>query len=195
MPTEKIARRRLIWPALALVVLTIELGATIGTVNGEPFSPVAGWGPTRPIDALGFATVVVGCGALAFFDRFPRTVAVIATASYAVFALRDYELGMFLPPMVVTFALAALTRHRAPAILAALTSLAAALIWVAGRTAPIADPGVALLGLVAFAAVLAVFFLVPPLIGEIVRTRSMLRQVRTPQAAALSSPGWVSGRR
>ena len=185
MPTEKVMRRSFLWPAVALVVLVVELGATLGTVNGEPFSPVAGWGPTRPADALTFATVVLGCGALALVNRFPRTVAVIATASYVAFALRDHELGMFLPPMVATFALTALTRHRPTAILSALTSLAAAMIWVAGRTGTIAEPGVALLGWVAFAAVLAVFFLVPLLIGEIVRTRSLLREARTPPASPL----------
>ncbi|WP_147916129.1 hypothetical protein [Ruania zhangjianzhongii] len=186
---EHVTRRRFLWPAVALAVLVIELGATLGTVNGEPFSPVAGWGPTRPADALAFAAVVLGCGALALIDRFPRTVAVVATGSYVVFALRDHELGMFLPPMVATFALAALTRHRRTAIVSALTSLAAAMIWVAGRTGTIADSGVALLGWVAFAAVLAVFFLVPLLIGEIVRTRSLLRAARSRPVAVLPPLG------
>ncbi|WP_375003043.1 hypothetical protein [Aeromicrobium sp. CTD01-1L150] len=170
------SRRTLIWATVALLVLIVELGATIGTVAGDPFSPVAAWGLTRSPDALTFVTVVIGCAVLGLFGRFPRAVAAVATASYIVFALRDHELGMFLPPMVVLFALAALGRHRPTALLCALTSLAAAAVWLAARTAPIAEPGVALLAWVAFGTVLAVFFLAPLLIGEIVRLRSMLRE-------------------
>jgi len=171
-------RRMLLWPLVALVVLIIELGATIGTVTGDPFAPVAGWGTTRPTDALAFALVVLGCAALALFDRFPLTVAMIATASYVGFALRDHELGMFLPPMVAFFALAAQARHRLAAILCALASLAAALVWVSHRAGTITEPGVALLTWVAFGSVLAVFFFVPLLIGEIVRARAELRAAR-----------------
>lgn len=176
-------RRTLVWAIVAIVVTVIELGATIGTVTGDPFAPVAGWGPTRPVDALAFATVVVGCTALAAFHRFPFTVAMIATASYVVFALRDHELGMFLPPMVAVFALAALTRHRLAAVACALASLATALTWVAHRAATIAEPGAALLAWVAFGTVLTAFFAVPLLVGEIVRTRSMLREARSPAGA------------
>lgn len=169
----------LLWPLVALVVLIIELGATIGTVTGDPFDPVAGWGPTRPADALAFALVVLGCAALALFDRFPLTVAMIATASYVVFALRDHELGMFLPPMVAVFALVAQARHRLAAILCALASLAAALVWVSHRVAAITEPGVALLAWVAFGSVLAAFFFAPLLAGEIVRARTELRQAQS----------------
>lgn len=172
-------RHTLIWAAVALIVLVIELGATLGTVTGEPFSPVSGWGQTRPIDVLTITTVILGCMALALFGRFPIASATIATASYVVFALRDHELGMFLPPMVAIFALAALTRHCFVAILCALGSLAAALVWVSHRAATIAEPGVALLAWVAFGTVLAVFFLLPLLVGEIVRTRSPLRVARS----------------
>lgn len=171
-------RRMLVWVAIALVVLVIELGATIGAVTGEPFSPISGWGQTRPIDALTFVTVALGCMALALFGRFPITAAIVATASYVIFALRDHELGMFLPPMVAIFALAALTRHRGVAILCAFASLAVALVWVAHRAATIAEPGVALLVWVAFGTVLAVFFLAPLLVGEIIRARSLLRKAR-----------------
>lgn len=172
-------RRTLVWVAVAAVVLIIELGATVGAATGEPFSPVSGWGQTHPIDALTFAIVVVGCMALALVGRFPITAAIIATACYAVFALRDHELGMFLPPMVAIFALAALTRHRVVAILCAVVSLAAALIWVAHRAATIVEPGVALLVWVAFGTVFAVFYLGPLLVGEIIRTRSLLREARS----------------
>lgn len=177
-------RRTLVWAVVAAVVLTIELGATIGAVVGEPFSPVSGWGQTRPIDALTFVTVVVGCAALALFSRFPIVAATIATASYVVFALRDHELGMFLPPMVAIFGVAALTRHRVVAILCSLVSLAIAVVWVARRADKIVDPGVALLVWVAFGAVLASFYLVPLLIGEVIRARSLLREARSTAHAA-----------
>lgn len=177
-------RRTLVWAVVAAVVLIIELGATVGAVTGEPFSPVSGWGQTRPTDALTFVIVVVGCMGLALFGRYPITAAIIATASYAVFALRDHELGMFLPPMVAIFALAALTRHRFVAILCALVSLAVALIWVAHRAATIGEPGVALLVWVAFGTVFAVFYLGPLLVGEIIRTRSLLREARSSAHAA-----------
>lgn len=172
-------RRALLWPVVALVVLLIELGATIGTFTGAPFTPVDGWGLTRPADALAFALVVLGCAALALFPRFPRTIAMIATASYLVFAVRDHELGMFLPPMVAIFALAALTRHRLAAIFCAVASLAAALVWVGHRVASISDSGVVLLAWVAFGTVLALYFFVPLLVGEIIRTRSQLREARS----------------
>lgn len=172
-------RHMFTWAAIALIVLVIELGATVGTVIGEPFSPVSGWGQTRPVDALTITTVALGCLALALFGLFPITAGTIATASYVVIALRDHELGMFLPPMVAIFALAALTRHRLAAMLCGLASLAAALVWVAHRAAMIEESGVALLTWVAFGTVLATFFLVPLLVGEIVRTRSLLRAARS----------------
>lgn len=177
-------RRTLVWAVVAAVVLIIELGATIGAVTGAPFSPVSGWGQTHPIDVFTFVVVVVGCLELALFGRFPITAAIIATASYVVFALRDHELGMFLPPMVAIFALAALTRHRIVAILCALVSLAVALIWVAHRAAAIVEPGVALLVWVAFGTVFAVFYLGPLLVGELIRTRSLLREARSSVPAA-----------
>lgn len=163
---------------VALVVLTVELGATIASTTGEPFAPVDGWGQTRSADALTFATVILGCALLALFERFPLTAATIATASYLAFALLDHELGMFLPPMVAVFGLAAQARRRLAAILCAVASLAASAIWVSGRVATITEPGAALLAWVAFGSVLAAFFLVPLLIGEIVRARSMLRDHR-----------------
>lgn len=179
-------RRMVLWPLVALVVLIIELGATIDTVTGDPFSPVSGWGATRPAGVLAFALVVLGCTALALFDWFPRTVAVIATASYVTFALGDHELGMFLPPMVAVLGLAAWARHRLVAVLCALVSLAAALVWIGHRAATITESGVALLAWVAFGSVLAVFFFVPLLLGEIARARSELRQARSVAGASPS---------
>ncbi|GAB3998583.1 hypothetical protein GCM10029992_24790 [Glycomyces albus] len=172
-------RRTLAWASVALAVLLVELGATIGSATGEPFAPVDGWSPTRSADALTFATVILGCAVLALFGRFPLTAATVATASYLVFALLDHELGMFLPPMVAVFGLVAWAGHRLAAIAFAAASLAASLVWVSGRAATIAEPGVALLAWVAFGGVLASFFLVPLLVGEIVHNRSMLREARS----------------
>src|SRR5699024_9238360 len=72
-------RRTLTWIVIATVVLVIELGATIGSTAGEPFSPVNGWGETRPANALTFVIVVLGCAALALFGRYPLAGATIAT--------------------------------------------------------------------------------------------------------------------
>ncbi len=58
-----------------------------------------------------------------------------------------------------------------------------ALVWVAHRTTSITEPGVALLAWVAFGTVLAVFFFLPLLVGELVRTRSMLREAESPADA------------
>ncbi len=178
-------RRTLTWTAVALVVLIVELGATIGSVTGEPFSPVDGWGQTRSADALTFAAVILGSAILALFGRFPLAVATITTASYLVFVLLDHELGMFLPPMVAVFGLVGILFPRLAAILCAVASLAASLIWVSGRVAPIDEPGVALLAWVAFGSVLAAFFFVPLLIGEIVLARSMLREAGSSADAAM----------
>lgn len=171
-------RRTLLWAAVALIALTVELGATIASAAGEPFSPVPGWGPTRPTSALTVAIVVMGCAALAVFPRFPLAVTTIATASYLAFVLLDHELGMFLPPMIAIFGLAAQTGRRLPVLLIAGANVVAGLIWVAARTDTIVDPGSTLLAWVAFGSVLTVFFCGPVLIGEIVRTRTLLRDAR-----------------
>ena len=160
---------------LALVVLVIELGATLGSLLGEPFDPVAGWAPTRAVDGLAFALVVVGCGALGFLGRFPRVAAALATGAYCAFALGDYEMGMFLAPMVAVFVLVAMHRQLLTAGICALSSLGAGLIWVATRLAPVTEPGVILLAWVAFGVVLATFFLLPFLLGEITGLRRQLR--------------------
>ncbi|MGL5850228.1 MAG: hypothetical protein ACRCZD_05520 [Phycicoccus sp.] len=175
-------RRAVVYTAVALVTLVIELGATYDTVAGEPFAPVPGWGPTRPADALAFILVALGCTPIALLPRFPVTVGILATGSYVVYAVRDYELGMFLPPMVVLFALVAWTRHRLVAVCCAIVCLSSALVWVGGRTATMADTGTRLLAWVAFGTVLAVFFTAPVLVGEIVRIRALLR-VAAPKEA------------
>ena len=175
MPPLDVKRRTSALVVLAVVVLLIELGATYGSVSGDRFAPVAQWGLTRPTDGFAFALVVIGCGALCFLGRFPLPSSAVATASYVAFALRDYELGMFLPPMVVVFVLVARRGARLAAALCALVSLAAGLVWVSHRAGTLADSGTALLTWVAFGTVLAVFFVVPFLLGEIVRLRSLLR--------------------
>lgn len=169
-------RRTTTLVAIAAVVLLIELAATYGSVAGEAFVPVAQWGPTRPIDWLAFVSVVTGCGALAFLERFPRIAPAVATAAYAGFALRDYELGMFLPPMVVVFVLVAARGARLAAAGCAAASLAAGLVWVGHRAGTIADSGTTLLTWVAFGTVLTVFFGAPLLLAEIVRLRSLLHR-------------------
>ncbi|MGO1172872.1 MAG: hypothetical protein ACTHXO_06845 [Actinomycetaceae bacterium] len=178
MPTLDIRRLLLSWPAVALVVLVVELGATLGAASGEPFTPVDGWGPTTPVDGATYVLVVLGCAALALLGRFPLVGATIATGSYVLFAVRDHELGMFLSPMVAVLALSAVRGRRPAAILCALVSLAAALVWVGRRAVTVVDPGAALLGWVAFGTVLAVFFLGPLLVGEVVRARRELRALR-----------------
>lgn len=178
--------RRLALICVALVVLVIELGATLGSASGEPFSPVPGWAPTRPIDGFAFTLVILGCGALALLGRFPRTAAGLATAAYCAFALGDYELGMFLAPMVAVFVLAARHRSLLAAGVCALSSLGAGLIWVAGRVTLITEPGITMLVWVAFGTVLAAFFALPLLLGEVTGLRRRLRQKRGPL-----SPGEV----
>ena len=84
--------------------------------------------------------------------------------------------------MVVIFGLAAHGGRRFAAISFAVASLAAGLVWVASRAGTVEEPGVALLAWVAFGSVLAAFFCVPLLIGEIVRARSMLHDARSAAA-------------
>lgn len=167
------------WGVTALVIMLIEVAATFGSVAGEPFSPVAGWASTRQADVLTFVVVVLGCVALTFFDRAPRAVATVSTASYLVFSLRDHELGMFLPAMIVIFALFARGGGRLVAVLCTVVSLGAAFWWVARRAGPIDDPGAMLLASVAFGAVHCVFFVAPILVGEIVRLRTLLRRAQS----------------
>ncbi|MGL5930510.1 MAG: hypothetical protein ACRCY8_16390 [Dermatophilaceae bacterium] len=181
-------RRTLIYATTAVATLVIELGSTYGTITGEPFAPVPGWGPTRPADLLAFALVALGSAPIALFPRFPVTVGALATGSYLVYAMRDYELGMFLPPMVVLFALVARTRHRLAASSCMVTGLGAALVWVADRAVTIGDSGTRLLTWVAFGTVLGVFFTAPVLLGEIVRVRSLLR-VATAQDEVFDTNG------
>lgn len=143
-------------------------------MTGEPFAPVAGWGPTLPTDGLAFVAAILGCGALAFLRRFPLAAGAIASTSYVAFAVRDYELGMFLPPMVAVFVLVATGRSRGLAVVYALVALGAGLVWVSRRASPVLDPGAAVLTWVAFGTVLASFFLLPYLLGELVRLRSLV---------------------
>jgi CDP-diacylglycerol--glycerol-3-phosphate 3-phosphatidyltransferase len=65
--------------------------------------------------------------------------------------------------------------HATWGTVAALACLAASLVWVAQRTSTIADDGVPLLAWTAFGTVSAVFFLVPMLLGDLIRVRIRLR--------------------
>jgi hypothetical protein len=82
---------------------------------------------------------------------------------------------MTLPAMVAVFILALRGQRRIIAVVAALACLAASLVWVAQRTSTIADDGVPLLAWTAFGTVSAVFFLVPMLLGDLIRVRIRLR--------------------
>ena len=178
--------RTAICPLIALVVLVIELGGMLSTIGQDSFSPVDGWGSTRATDALAVAMVVLGCAVIALFRRAPRTVALIATASYVVVAVRDYELGLLLPPMVVSYLLVVYTRHHGVAITLAAVNLGVSLTWVAHRTAALHDPGVSLLAWTALGTVFAVFFFAPVLAAHLVRMRSLLRSASTaPRAVEL----------
>lgn len=168
-------RRTMLYAFGAAVVLLVEVGALIGSQAGAPFAPVEGWAPARRPDMVAFALAVLGCCALGFLQRFPTTAAIVATAAYVGFAVLDYELGMFLPPMVAIFALVAWQHRSLVSILCTGASLAAAASWVGHRAATIQTPGVALLTWVAFGTVLAMFFLLPLLGAEILRARVLLR--------------------
>ncbi|OOC55120.1 MULTISPECIES: DUF7134 domain-containing protein [Nocardiopsis] len=163
---------------IAALVLLLELAATYATVNGDPFAPVDGWGATRSTDPAAFAAVVVGCGALYWRRSHPVPSLAVATAAYALFLLRDYELGLFLAPMVALYTVATLGRARIRAALAGAVALTASLLWVHARTAAVADPGTALLAWAAFGTVMAVFLAGPFTAGELVRCRRLLADRR-----------------
>ncbi|QVQ50896.1 hypothetical protein J4H86_18810 [Spiractinospora alimapuensis] len=159
---------------VAVVVAVLELGATIGSVGGEPFAPVEGWTPTRATDLWAFALLVVGCGALFGLRRSPSLATAVAAVAYGAFMLLGYEFGMSLPAMAAVFLLVAWGGSRTVAVVAAMACLASTLLWVNTRAEGVADPGVSMLIWVAFGTVAAVFFYAPILVAEIVRTRRLL---------------------
>jgi len=157
------------------VVAVIEFAATYASLDAAPMSPVEGWGLTRPTDWVSFALVALGCTALFVLRRFPATATIGSAVAYCAFILRDYEFGMSLPVMVAIYVVSA-RGHRATALIAALCSVAASLVWVADRAAPVVDPGVSTLIWVAFGTVLSVFFFAPFVVGEIARLRRTTKQ-------------------
>lgn len=159
---------------VAAAVLLIELGATYGSIDGDPFAPVDGWGATRAVDPLAFAAVIVGCAVLYWRRTLPVTTLAVTAAAYCLFLLRDHELGMFLAPMVALYTAANLGRARLWAVLAGAAAMAASLVWVHARTDTIPESGVTLLSWVAFAAVIGVFFAGSFLAGELVRCHRLL---------------------
>lgn len=167
-------RRYLIIAAVTLLVTTIELGATLGGLNAEP-SELVGWAPTRPGDGWAVLLTVVGCGALIGVLRYPVLALAVSTGAYITFILRDYEFGMTLPAMVAIFILTATGKRRLLALSSGLVCLAATLmVWLAQRTTTIAEADATILVWIAFGTVTAVFFLLPALLGELIRLRRQI---------------------
>ncbi|RKS05091.1 hypothetical protein DFP74_0682 [Nocardiopsis sp. Huas11] len=215
-PAEPGSRRaRAADAGIAALVLLVELAATYGSLTGAPLDPVEGWTLTRPTDAVAFASVVVGCAALYWRRTRPAAALLVATAAYALFLLRDYELGLLLAPMVALYSVAALGRTRtgsstapgerrarygtspagrpsAAALLAASLAGAAAvavsLVWVRARTEAVSDPGVALLAWVAFGTVIVVFFVGSFVAGELVRCHRLLSPRTDPRVSTAPAP-------
>lgn len=167
---ENKQRSTIVYIALTLAVLIIELAATYGSLTGEPLNPVENWTVTRSTDWLAFAAVAGGCVALYWRRTRPLLVLIVSTLSYCAFILRDYELGLFLPVMLMLYFFIAQGHSRMWAIGSAAASLAVSLFWVSERAAHL-DSGVAMLAWVAFGTVYGVFFIVPMLIGEIARLK------------------------
>lgn len=181
--------RDLINAAVALVVIAIELSATLGSLNGEPIE-LAGWSSTRPGDGWAVLLTVIGSTALFAVLQFPVSAMAVSSGAYIVFILRDYEFGMTLPVMVAIFTLTAIGRHRVLALGAGLVCLTATLVvWVAQRTTTIPDADVTILTWVALGTVTAVFFLLPVFLGELIRLRRLVRAEKEPETEAAPAEG------
>lgn len=170
--------RYLIFPLAALLVGIIELSATLGSLNGDPMDLVAGWAPTRLGDIWAVLLTITGSAALFAAPRFPAATLALTSGTYVVFILRDYEFGMTLPAMVTIFVLTSQGRRRLPALLAAIVCLGVTLVWIDQRTTTVTDEGVSTLAWVAFGTVSAAFFLLPVLLGELLRLRRLAPQKR-----------------
>lgn len=178
-------RGRLILIITAVLVAVIELGATLDGLDGEPLDLIDGWAPTRAGDLWSILLTVTGSAAVFAVLRFPVTALTVSSGAYIAFILRDYEFGMTLPAMVAIFVLTARGPYRLLALGAAMACFATTLVWIAQRTATIADERATILAWVAFGTVCAVFFLLPALFGELVRLRRLIRTTpdRTLQGA------------
>ncbi|MFA1822823.1 hypothetical protein ACDX78_22185 [Virgibacillus oceani] len=162
---------------LTIVVLGVELMATYASLTGEPLNPVDNWSVTRGTDWVAFAAVVIGCCSLYWRHTHPILALVVATSSYCVFMLREYELGLFLPAMLMLYTIIASGHSRKWAVGMAAASIAISLFWLYERLVLLEDAGVTMLAWVAFGTVFGVFFAVPLLIGEIVRLRRKISGV------------------
>ncbi|GAA1174131.1 hypothetical protein GCM10009674_08090 [Nesterenkonia xinjiangensis] len=167
------------------VAILLELGAFLGSLSGSPVALGEGWGATREPDVGVWLLLGAGCLPLLGLSRAPRAAALLCAGSYVAYILSGYEFGLTLPPMLVALVLAAEGRRLSAWSLAG-GCLAATLVWVDGRARGILDPDVGLLVWVAFGAVSAIFFLIPPLIGELLMAR---RRVRFPEAAPAPEAG------
>ncbi|MBB6172890.1 asparagine N-glycosylation enzyme membrane subunit Stt3 [Nocardiopsis mwathae] len=175
-PTEK--RFRGTDALIAGVVLAIELFDAYGSLGGDPLDPVAGWNTAQNTDPWAFVLVLLGCGALYWRRTHPVTTLAVATAAFSVFLLRDFELGMFLAPMVAFYTVAALGRERFPALLAGTVCMSATVGWLYTRTSEITDAGVGVLAWVAFGSVILIFFAGSYVAGELVRCHRLLSSYR-----------------
>ncbi|MCK0469891.1 hypothetical protein [Halalkalibacter sp. APA_J-10(15)] len=156
---------------LILVVLAIELLATYASVTGEPLNPVDHWIVTRETDWMAFVLVFVGCVSLFWQNIRPTLALIITTLSYCAYILSDYELGLFLPVMLILYTSVANGHSRIWPFCMAMISFLVSLFWVYQRLIQVNDSGVIMFAWVAFGAVFAVFFIAPLLIGEIVYLR------------------------
>lgn len=171
---------------MAGVVLAIELFDAHGSLDGEPLDPVAGWNTTQNTDLWAFVLVLLGCGALYWRRTRPVTTLAVATVAFSLFVLRDFELGMFLAPMVALYTVAALGRARLPALLAGVVCLSASMWWLYTRTSEVTDPGVGVLAWVAFGSVILIFFAGAYVAGELMRCHRLLSSYR--DAGTASEP-------
>ncbi|WP_293699794.1 hypothetical protein, partial [uncultured Agrococcus sp.] len=157
----------------AAFVTLVELGATLSGIGAAPMELVSGWAPTRQGDVWAILLTVGGCGALFALPWLPTTALLTASASYAVFILRDYEFGITLPAMLAIFFVTVRGERRFVPLAAASLCLASTAVWIFMRTVTIIDSGVAMLAWVAFGTVSAVFFFLPAVFGELVRLRRL----------------------
>ncbi|NLS08489.1 hypothetical protein HGQ17_00400 [Nesterenkonia sp. MY13] len=170
------SHNRWVLVVLVLIVAAIELAATIGSFGAEPMELVPGWAPTRPTDSWAITLTLAGAAGLITVGRWPLVGLATTAGAYAAFILRDYEFGMTLPAMVAVFIVVQRGKHRLMALFAALVCLGATLAWIVQRTTTIDEGGVVILAWVAFGTVSAVFFLLPVLLGELLRLRRVVKQ-------------------
>lgn len=173
-PTPTGTRPRVVDALIAGVVLAIELLDAYGSLDGEPLNPVDGWNTAQHTEPWAFAFVVVGCAALFWRRTHPVATLTVTATAYTAFVLSDFELGMFLAPMVALHTVAAVGSGRLPALLAGLVCTSASAWWLYTRASDITDPGAGVLAWVAFGSVILVFFVGSYVTGELVRCHRLL---------------------